>query len=121
MNISGKSAALAYRAHIRPQNPSHVIGLHDSLSHKPLSIHPRIGGSANGHNGVASLISSLQGPNFHRIRLGIGRPENNGRYQGYVLEKLDREEIEWWGKCGAGADKAWTAVESIIAKEFSLV
>lgn len=114
MNISGKAAALAYRAYIRPQNPSHVIVLHDSLSHKPLSLHPRLGGSANGHNGVAHLISTLQGPNFHRIRVGIGRPENNGRYEGYVLEKLDSRERDWWSACGEGTDKAWTTIEGII-------
>jgi PTH1 family peptidyl-tRNA hydrolase len=117
MNISGKSAALAYRAHLRPLKTSHVIVLHDSLSHKPLSLHPRLGGSSNGHNGVASVISALQGPNFHRIRIGIGRPDNNGRYDGYVLEKLDPKEREWWGECGEGADTAWTAVENIVGKE----
>lgn len=115
MNISGKSVALAYRAHIRPEDPNHVIVLHDSLSHKPLSLHPRLGGSANGHNGVASCISTLQGPNFHRVRIGIGRPENGGRYDGYVLEKLDQQEIGWWAQCGEGVDKAWAMTENIIS------
>lgn len=117
MNVSGKSVALAYRAHIRPLGASHVIVLHDSLSHKPLSLHPRLGGSSNGHNGVASVISAIQGPNFHRIRIGIGRPENNGRYEGYVLGKLEPKEREWWGQCGEGVDKAWAAVEDIVRKE----
>ncbi|KAF8318022.1 peptidyl-tRNA hydrolase [Clavulina sp. PMI_390] len=117
MNVSGKAAHLAYKNYIRPMDPSRVIVLHDSLSHKPYSIHPRIGGSANGHNGVTSLISSLQGPNFHRIRIGIGRPPNQGRYQNYVLEKLSQEEIDWWGECGEGVEVAWKAVEAIIMKE----
>ena len=117
MNISGKSAALAYRAHVRPSRASRVIILHDSLSHKPLSLHPRLGGSSNGHNGVASVISTLQGPNFHRVRIGIGRPETNGRYDGYVLEKLDLEERKWWGECGEGVEKAWAVIENIVGKE----
>lgn len=61
---------------------------------------------------MISAISHLQGPAFHRLRVGIGRPE--GAYAGYVLEKLDRRELEWWGQCGEGVDKAWEAVEKIV-------
>jgi peptidyl-tRNA hydrolase, PTH1 family len=115
MNISGRSAALAAKAYLpRPLDKSRVIVLHDSLSHKPLALHPRIGGSANGHNGVADLISRLQGPDFHRIRIGIGRPPNNGVYHNYVLEKLDASEGTYWGEPGEGVENAWTIVENIV-------
>lgn len=119
MNISGKSVSLAYRSYIRPSSPSHILVFHDSLSHKPLSLHPRLGGSANGHNGVTSVINAIASPAFHRVRVGIGRPEAQGRYDGYVLEKMDKEELVWWGAgggrgAGEGVDKAWQAVEDIV-------
>lgn len=118
MNISGKSAALAFKHYARGSPLSRVIVIHDSLSHKPLSIHPRIGGSANGHNGVTSVMSSLAaGPGFHRLRLGIGRPGGGGEYGGYVLERLDRNEMEHWGMAGEGVEKAWGVVENIILEE----
>ena len=113
MNVSGKSVALAYKAHIRPQDPNQVIIIHDSLSHKPLALSKKSGGSANGHNGVISVISHLQGKDtFHRIRVGIGRPE--GSYHGYVLEPLDEKERRWWGECGEGVDRTWDIIEDIV-------
>lgn len=63
-------------------------------------------------------MSSLgAGPNFHRIRIGIDRPPGGGQYSGYVLEKLDRSELEYWGQAGDGVEKAWAVVEGIIADE----
>jgi PTH1 family peptidyl-tRNA hydrolase len=112
MNISGKSVALALRAHIQPPTPTSVIVLHDSLSHKPYAISAKFGGSANGHNGVSSVINALGDNRFHRLRLGIGRPE--GLYHDYVLEKLSDEERKWWGGNGEGVDTIWTKIEEII-------
>ncbi len=117
MNISGKSVSLAYKAYIQPEGLSRVIVLHDSLSHKPLSVHPRVGGSANGHNGVSDVISRLQGAAFHRIRIGIGRPQ--GAYHNYVLEKLEPRELEYWRECGEGVEKVWSSIESILVSNFS--
>lgn len=112
MNISGKSAALAMRAYLQPARLQSVIIMHDSLSHKPLAISHKFGGSANGHNGVTSAISSLGGPGFHRLRLGIGRPA--GEYHDYVLEGLSLEERKWWGQYGDGVDNLWKKVEEIV-------
>ena len=117
MNISGKSVALAYKAYMQPKALSRVIVIHDSLSHKPLSVHPRLGGSSNGHNGVSDVISRLQGPGFHRVRIGIGRPP--GVYHDYVLGKLEPRELEYWGECGEGVEKVWNAIESILMSNLS--
>ena len=117
MNLSGIAVALATKAFIpRLQTPSPVIIIHDSLSHRPMSIHPRFGGTSNGHNGVADVISRLQGPGFHRIRIGIGRPPSVGPYVGYVMEPFPRLEREWWGEPGEGVENAWSAVEEIALK-----
>jgi peptidyl-tRNA hydrolase, PTH1 family len=51
-------------------------------------------GSAAGHNGVASIISSLGSEEFTRLRLGIhpGRPIGSGAK--YVLRLLSKVELE---------------------------
>ncbi|KAF8335876.1 peptidyl-tRNA hydrolase, partial [Cantharellus anzutake] len=54
MNVSGKSVALAFKAHIQPKDLSRVIVIHDSLSHKPLSVHPRLGGQL-----MATTVSQM--------------------------------------------------------------
>ena len=35
----------------------------------------KVGGSAEGHNGLKSIIQSLN-PNFQRLKIGIGRPDS---------------------------------------------
>ncbi|KAF8198091.1 peptidyl-tRNA hydrolase [Pholiota molesta] len=76
MNISGPSIATAARTAVRL--PSRMIVLADSLSHRPQTVSPKLGGSANGHNGIKSLIAALGGEaGFHRLRLGIGRDEGS--------------------------------------------
>lgn len=51
-------------------------------------------GSAAGHKGVASIISSLGSQEFARLRLGIhpGRPIGSGAK--YVLRQFGRQELE---------------------------
>jgi len=119
MNVSGKSISLALKSSgspaCRPTKETLIL-VHDSLSHKPLAISPKPdGGSANGHNGVKSTIASLSNFNaFGRLRLGIGRPENKDHVAAYVLHKMSRDELEWWGDIGEGSDKAWAALLTMI-------
>ena len=42
------------------------------------SLRLRIGGGSGGHNGIKSLIEEI-GPDFIRLRIGIGRPLKNGQ------------------------------------------
>ncbi|KAF4598067.1 hypothetical protein EYR38_006461 [Pleurotus pulmonarius] len=95
MNISGPSIASTFRK-IIPGSPASLIVIHDSLSHRPCVLAPRLGGSANGHNGVKSIIAALGGEQgFHRFRVGIGR--GDGDVADYVLGRLSKQEKEYWG------------------------
>lgn len=47
-----------------------------------------------GHNGIKSIIENLKTQAFHRIRIGIGKPENNIPIEDYVLQPFSKEE---WG------------------------
>lgn len=110
MNVNGPcvSAALRYTG----VHPSSMIVIHDSLSQKPVTLSPKFGGSANGHNGVRSIISALGGDmNFHRLRVGIGREGED--VAAYVLGKLSSHERAFWGVDGQGLGVVWKALENI--------
>lgn len=72
MNLSGDSAGPAAGAvhAARPQ----VLVVHDELDLPFGVVRGKIGGGAGGHNGLRSLTQSLGGPDYLRVRLGVGRP-----------------------------------------------
>ena len=53
----------------------------------------KVGGGAAGNNGIRSLDSHM-GPDYHRVRLGIGHPGRD-RVLSYVLEDFRKEEQAW--------------------------
>jgi PTH1 family peptidyl-tRNA hydrolase len=102
MNVSGTSIAAVLRKTVK--SPRSMIVIHDSLSHKVESLSVKLGGSANGHNGIKSVISALGGEmGFHRFRIGIGRNLGSDAAE-YVLHKLTSHERQFWGKSGEGLD-----------------
>jgi PTH1 family peptidyl-tRNA hydrolase len=46
---------------------------HDELDLAPFKVKVRVGGGLAGHNGLRS-IDAIFGPDFRRVRLGIGHP-----------------------------------------------
>ena len=69
MNVSGEPLAAFLRFH--RLEPSALVVLHDDLAFEPGQMRLALGGSAAGHNGVASCIRQF-GEAFVRARLGIG-------------------------------------------------
>ncbi|KAG6866374.1 hypothetical protein C0991_005295 [Blastosporella zonata] len=111
MNVSGPSIAAACRRTI--PSPSSMIVISDSLSHKVETMHARLGGSANGHNGVKSIISALGNDmNFHRFRIGIGRDDTDAAK--YVLSKLPSHERRFWDN--EGLDLVLSEIEKVARK-----
>ncbi|KAG2131236.1 peptidyl-tRNA hydrolase [Suillus bovinus] len=114
MNITGPSVAGALHKSVKASDAMVVI--HDSLSHKLKALSPKMGGSANGHNGVRSIISALGGEtNFHRFRIGIGR--GPGDVAEYVLARLPEEEKLYWNGDGMGLDLICKELERIARKQ----
>jgi len=92
MNLSGEAVAKALRdIHVAPQ---HVWVVYDELDLPLCRIRIKQGGSAAGHNGVKSLISSLGTDEFVRFRVGIGKPAGKGSRPGvqHVLGKFTKTE-----------------------------
>ncbi|KAF9482239.1 hypothetical protein BDN70DRAFT_875350 [Pholiota conissans] len=111
MNISGPSIAATGRAAVNV--PSRMIILADSLSHRPMSVSSKFGGSPNGHNGIKSLVSALGDEGFYRLRLGIGRDEGSDAAE-YVLGQLSGHERRFWSD--EGIDLVLQEIEKIAVK-----
>ena len=73
MNESGKAVSPARGALGVPLD--RVLVIHDEIDLPFGRVEARLGGGLAGHNGLKSLKRELGGPDFHRIRVGVGRPD----------------------------------------------
>ena len=76
---------------------SDMIVIVDQMDLPPGKIRIRRGGSSAGHNGLKSIIS-VCGPDFIRVYIGIGRPEEGVSVPDHVLSRFspqDRELVDW--------------------------
>jgi peptidyl-tRNA hydrolase, PTH1 family len=73
MNESGDSAGPARGSLGVPLD--RLVVLHDEIDLPFGEIQSRMGGGLAGHNGLRSLAGSVGGPDFWRVRIGIGRPD----------------------------------------------
>jgi PTH1 family peptidyl-tRNA hydrolase len=95
MNVSGP--AIASLARRRGVEPEHVVACHDEIDLAFGSLKLKQGGSTAGHHGLDSLAQGLRSSDFHRVRLGVGRPPGRKDAADYVLEpfaKAERETVE---------------------------
>ena len=89
MNRSGQSVApFAKFYQIAPEA---ILIAHDELDMNPGVIRLKTGGGHGGHNGLRDIVPHI-GPNFHRLRIGIGHPGSKERVSGHVLGKAPSSE-----------------------------
>ena len=95
MNLSGESVqkALAFWKVGLPD----LVVVHDELDLPFGTMKVKVGGGTAGHNGLKSIVSQCGGPDFTRIRVGIGRPRSSAPEQ-HVLSDFSKDE------CGVLAD-----------------
>ena len=91
MNLSGNSVRQLH-AFFKTEI-SNLIVIHDDLDLSFGSIRLKTGGGNAGHKGLASIEENLGSSEFMRIRLGIGKPVDKSRIEGYVLEPFGKNEI----------------------------
>ena len=89
MNLSGLSVAAAVRFH--KLAPADVTVLYDELDLVPGKMRVKTGGGHGGHNGIRDIAARI-GPDFRRVRLGIGHPGDRDRVTGYVLHDFTKAE-----------------------------
>ena len=92
MNDSGRAVGAAMRFHRLA--PAAVIVLHDEVDLAPGKVRARCGGGVAGHNGLRSIRAHI-GADFWRVRIGIGRPDDRDRVQGYVLSDFGSADRTW--------------------------
>ena len=93
MNASGESVLAAMSFYKIP--PGEIVVIHDELDLRPGKVRVKCGGGNAGHNGLRS-IDAMIGPDFWRVRIGIGHPGIRELVHPYVLMNFSAEEIQQW-------------------------
>ena len=116
MNESGSSAGPARGSLGVPLD--RVVVLHDEIDLPFGQIRSKLGGGLAGHNGLKSLGRGLGGPDFWRVRAGVGRPDTTDPevVSNYVLSRFRESKTEVGTLIGAAADEAERLVEEISAE-----
>ncbi|MEL6487595.1 MAG: aminoacyl-tRNA hydrolase [Pseudomonadota bacterium] len=108
MNESGRSVGEAMRFY--KLELSALTVFHDELDLAPFKVKVKQGGGTAGHNGLRSIDKHL-GPDFQRVRIGIGHPGHKERVHGHVLGNYAKVEMDPLADMIAAiaAEAAWLA------------
>ncbi len=87
MNLSGSCTGKLISKYKIPIEDTIVV--HDEIDFPFGKLKLKVGGGHAGHNGLRSIIEVLGSNEFHRLRFGVGRPENpNFQVSDYVLSNF---------------------------------
>jgi PTH1 family peptidyl-tRNA hydrolase len=115
MNRSGQSvASLANYFRIPPEE---ILVAHDELDLAPGEVRLKSGGGHAGHNGLKDIMNALGSRDFHRLRIGIDRPNQSGATVNYVLGRpslSDRIAIE------EAIERAIDSLDEIVSGQLQL-
>lgn len=90
MNHSGRAvqAAMAFYK----LKPEQLVVIYDELDLPVGKMRLKQGGGANGHNGIKDIDAAI-GPDYWRMRLGIGHPGTKEQVHGHVLSNFSKDEL----------------------------
>ena len=91
---------------------ANVVAVHDELDIDYGTLRLKLGGGDNGHNGLKSMTKAM-GPDYHRVRFGIGRPPGRMQVADFVLKDFsstERKELDFL------VDRATDSVESLVSE-----
>lgn len=96
MNLSGNSVVKA--AHFYKILPQNIVVIHDDMDLPCNKLKAKLGGGSGGHNGIKSIDAAIS-PNYNRIRLGVGHPQNKSEENvvNHVLSgfsKADKADVD---------------------------
>ena len=92
MNLSGQ--AVSKIVNFYKIEHKDILVVHDDLDLEVNKYRLKYISSAGGHNGIKSIIESIGGNDFCRLKIGIGH-DSQFETKNYVLGKLDKESIEY--------------------------
>ncbi len=90
MNNSGQ--AVSAMVHYFDIQPGEILIAYDELDLPVGTVRLKTGGGHGGHNGVRDVEKALGTRDFHRLRIGIGRPRGDGI--NYVLGVPSKAEAD---------------------------
>ena len=93
MNASGDSVQQALKFY--KLSPSDVRVLYDEIDLAPGKVRIKIGGGNGGHNGLRSIDPQI-GPQYRRVRLGVGHPGSKELVMRHVLGDFAKQEQQQW-------------------------
>lgn len=91
MNLSGicvKEIASFYKIPIQ-----NILVIYDDKDLPFAHLRLREKGNPGSHNGMKSIVSSLNDIHFPRVRIGIGQPENDQDMASFVLSRFNQDEL----------------------------
>jgi PTH1 family peptidyl-tRNA hydrolase len=109
MNHSGEAVGAALR--FLKLGLDDLVVIHDDLELDPLRIQLKVGGGHGGHNGLKSVNAHVGGPDYFRVRVGVGRPPPRMDPADYVLGRFARGEEAEVEAC---VDRAVEAVRTVL-------
>ncbi len=107
MNKSGESVGKVARYF--KLLPEEILVVHDELDIDEGALKLKSGGGHAGHNGLRSIVSHLGSKEFLRLRIGIGRPKNEGTVAHYVLSEPSLGGFKQ-------IEEAFSRAESVLGK-----
>ena len=103
MNNSGQSVQAAMRFY--KLEPEDVVVLHDEIDLAPGKVKFKTGGGHAGHNGLRSIHNHV-GPEYARVRLGVGHPGRKELVPAYVLHDFSKADQDWLDDVLRGVSEA---------------
>lgn len=107
MNLSGRAVLSAVSQHRLA--PTDVIVVHDDIDLPFGQVRVKVGGGHGGHNGLRDISAAI-GPDYTRVRIGIGRP-TTGTVEAFVLSPFSQDEQSELDRI---LDRAVEAIESLV-------
>lgn len=94
--------------------PEQILIAHDELDLPAGVIRLKTDGGLSGHNGLKDINNHLHTKKFHRLRIGIDRPNHSGQVHDYVLNKPSAAERQ---KIDQALDEACSVFDEILQLE----
>jgi PTH1 family peptidyl-tRNA hydrolase len=92
MNSSGESVEAV--AQFYKLSPADITVIYDEIDLVPGKARIKRGGGTGGHNGLRSIDPRV-GPDYRRIRLGVGHPGHKDAVMPWVLGDFSKADLVW--------------------------
>ncbi|HEY0106176.1 MAG TPA: aminoacyl-tRNA hydrolase, partial [Rhizomicrobium sp.] len=93
MNLSGRAVGAALRFFKLPLGA--LVVVHDEIDLAAGKLKVKTGGGDAGNNGLRSITAAL-GPDYRRVRIGVGHPGARSGVTSHVLGSFSKTDAEWF-------------------------